>query len=195
MFSWFSVAPIIMEEAVVHGHAEHKPAILLQANNYKIPVYNRIVSRITGHYQPLCAKDIVYGLQHGQFDSVGTMPEEFNSIYLYPDCLPIKPFRYNGQIVIALRANVDMITGVHKGTEKWDLNLCLPFKKTFKGCRGTNLPFWVRRLPKVVVAFELYRPSISLQDIEGLSKPERYAVVNREGEKMRQAMIRLYHSL
>lgn len=190
---------IVMNKLYMENGGEgRKPLVIMWRLFYKMPVYKYAIQYITQVDRGHNFDEFLEKMQNDGFTDLLVKPEGENCNY--GDGLEIQPFLSPRFIEFALRLNTPVLVVVHKGSENWAKTIPvssrldgllskLP-KKSFDRITETRLlsvPFLIRRLKDLKVSYQLYQPTISVEDLSD-NRDERNAQLNIEAENVRSLM-------
>lgn len=187
----------MLDQYLKNGGEHRKPVIIAWRGFYSIPVIKYGIQYLSQVRKPLNLNGYVAKLTEQGFTDVFVMPEGENCSF--GNGLDIQPFLSPKFIELALKADAPILIAVHLGSEQWSsiyplskkldpLFKRLP-KKTFERIAETRqlnlFPLWLKKIPELKLSFKLYKPEITLED---LNAENRYELLQRESDKVRALM-------
>lgn len=169
---------------IIGGMAPHKAMFL-------IPGFKTYYRETLGAPTDIHTVEAIVGLLNNRdIGLTGTAPEGANCLLSFEDY--VAPFRSCGMIAAAIKANAAICLMAHQGAERWSLRLNLPFGLRAPGpggLRGIVIPLPpIRKIDYYRVCCKRYEPSISWQEMEGMSKADIRRHLSLEIEAIRKQL-------
>ncbi len=149
--------------------------------------YERVLGTPT---QISTVEDMTKLLEERRFAITGTAPEGANCLVSYDEY--VAPFRSAGMVAAAIMSGASICLAAHKGAEKWNLRLDLPFglKIPFTGgLKGVNIalpPY--KRLERYVAMCRRYTPIADPEEMKAAGNRERRMLLHVEMERIRATL-------
>ncbi len=187
----------MMDQYSKSGGLQRKPVIIAWRGLYKMPLFKYIVRYMSQVKTPPNLDGFVKKLTEEGFTDVFVMPEGENCSY--GNGLDIEPFLSPRFVELALKAGTPILIAVHTGSEAWsniipvseklDPVLKVLPEKTYQRLKETRqvnfAPVVFRSLPEIQVSFKLYKPQITLADLDS---PNARDLLQQESERVREIM-------
>jgi hypothetical protein len=140
--SWIPAPCLLTAQLAARGGGSRRPIAVMDRFFYSLPGLKDVAKFITQSDRPLRFEELV---QH--FEELGTadlvvFPEGSNCFF--GDPMSLQPFRSDRFVEISMRTNTPILLCVHRGSERWGLNVPLTENLTTK-ISELPLPSFVQR--------------------------------------------------
>jgi hypothetical protein len=128
--SWIPAPCLLTAQLAARGGGSRRPIAVMDRFFYSLPGLKDVAKFITQSDRPLRFEELV---QH--FEELGTadlvvFPEGSNCFF--GDPMSLQPFRSDRFVEIAMRTNTPILLCVHRGSERWGINVPLTENLTTK---------------------------------------------------------------
>ena len=193
MLGWLAVA-VARAHLYSQRGIERKVGIIFHPVVLKSPIIKTFAKKFSGDQIIRNFKELKDCMDKGTIHEAGSCPESSNCCFLYDE--PVAPFKFKSLVYYAIVSGYRVAILTHKGTEDWNFTLKFPFSlKLPNGIKGVHFPIPFARLSKLHFSLFEYKPSISSELMNSLSKEEQKKAVDLECELIKDVMLESYYSL
>lgn len=140
--SWIPAPCLLTAQLAARGGGSRRPIAVMDRFFYSLPGFKDVAKFIAQSDRPLRFEELVQ-----RFEELGTadlvvFPEGSNCFF--GDPMSLQPFRSDRFVEISMRTNTPILLCVHRGSERWGLNVPLTENLTTK-ISELPLPSFVQR--------------------------------------------------
>ncbi|NRB39455.1 MAG: hypothetical protein HRU20_13460 [Pseudomonadales bacterium] len=193
------VNPALMDVLLKNGGAKRHPVGVVWKHFYKVPGLKQAMTYLTQVDRPLSFDEFVEKFSHKDCSDFMVMPEGENCIF--GDGIAIQPFMSSRFLELAIRTECPVLLAVHYGSHVnvktrtiskkqagWIKKVMPVAGEKVEASGMLTLPnFLGGKLPELKMAFELYQPQLTLDDLPA-DKDECKALLNEEAQVIRAKM-------
>jgi hypothetical protein len=203
--SWLPVMCLLQREYVENGGGQRVPLGIFDRFFYDFKPLRPFVQWLSQSVSPLGFGDLAEHFRTFEQADLIIFPEGSNCFFGDPN--EVQEFRSNRILELAIKQNVPVLLGVHRGSESWADTFHVPdsakflfgflpelIGQSFRAVDRLVVPRVPRKIQNFRMHCVLYTPSIRAEDLEK-DRRKRREQVNAEGERLRQKMIEMLTTL
>ncbi len=203
--SWLPTMCVLQHEYVENGGGQRVPLGVFDRFFFEFKPLRPIVQWLSQSASPLGFGDIAEHLQSFEQADLCIFPEGSNCFFGDPS--EIQEFRSSRILELAVRENIPILIGVHRGSEHWAKTFAVPesakflygflpslLGQHFRAFEKFVLPVLPKKIKKFRMLCTLYSPSLRGEDLDK-DRRLRREQLNIEGERLREAMVKLLEKL
>jgi hypothetical protein len=207
--SWLPSICLLATHIKAHGGADRTPIGVMDRLFFEIPIVRRIAHLVTQFERSLSSQEITQRMLANEVNDLVVFPEGSNCFFGEPS--EIQEFRSSKFVEIAIRVQAPILICVHHGSEGWAKAISVETKIldfidwlpqvavefAERRLRKTGLfalPLFPHPMTQFAMSCEIYHPELTCSQL-AIDPAKRLEQIQKEGEKIRQHMIRMQKKL